>query len=170
MLNYLTKDYREFISDIKIAQGGQDEQQVVKVLDVTKVNNVTTTKELWPSAPAQIFLSTNYDNYSEAKTPPNRGYAIPFINTASPKFTPLRLTVKPYPAYSAWKLECSPNMTLPANVDKVFYGEQTVVVSLTPSAEEELRWIQVVSACDGYHASIRISTDLYFAAKLEAVT
>lgn len=149
MLNYLDKSYREFIKDVKLGQNNADDQQIVKVLDVSKQNGMLAAKEIWPGPATQLFLSTNYDNAS-GKQPPDGAYDIPVINTKASNYTPLQITVVPYPEASAWKLQCSPNMTLPATASRVFYGKQTVTIAQTaPTEEEEIRWIQAIPAVTG---------------------
>ena len=69
MLNYTDNHFREFVKDIKIGEVGQDESQVLRVLEVTKQNNNISSKEIWPGPATLLALSTNYDNYDSHKQP-----------------------------------------------------------------------------------------------------
>ena len=155
MLNYTTKNITEFFKKIKLSQKNNEtitEINIIKALDVIKLNNKIEEKEILPNAPTRLHLTTNYDNANVNREKlPKSAYTGPVLIPSNNSYinNPLTITVVPYPPTAKWKLQHSDNIIDSEIFHKEYYGTQSLVIPLNDATEEDIseyREIRAVSA------------------------
>lgn len=150
MLRYINADYSEFIQQVKLAQVGESDINVVRMFTAVKsAGGEISTESVYPCPATKLRLSSNHDYDTSVIREPNLLAGFPLLDPAAEEYEELVLDVEVWPPMAAWKLEASSNMELPSGYDDVVqYGCKTVpiTVDLPETVGNERRWIKLVPA------------------------